>query len=121
PCELRGLVPMVGASAEGDVDLLQAEDVGPQRLDLRGGARQIDPAVGTEPVADVAGRHPPRRHRVTAGSWGPAASSARRTARPTGRPTAACPAASAWTGPAPAGAAAPRWVRGCPPAHRAAA
>jgi hypothetical protein len=57
------LVLAIGAGAEGDVDLLQPDRVGPQRGDLRGGAGEVDPSVAAQAVADVEGRDPPRRRR----------------------------------------------------------
>src|SRR5699024_8270874 len=81
PC---GLVGVVRAVAEADVDLLQADHVGVERGDLPGQARKIHALVGSEAVADVECRYPPRGHRVTAGIRVPAGSSARRTARRTG-------------------------------------
>lgn len=64
--ELGGLVRMAGALAEGDVDLLQADDIRSERPDLARGPGQVDQAVTAEAVADVEGRDPPRGHPVTA-------------------------------------------------------
>ena len=58
--EPRGLITEPAARSPVPVDLLQADDVGPGLVDDRGGALQVEQAVGTDAVVDVERRQPKR-------------------------------------------------------------
>jgi hypothetical protein len=64
--ELTGLVAPVAALGPVHVDLLQADHIGAQRPQGLGGARQVEPPVGTDPRVHVV-RGNPQRHRPGVG------------------------------------------------------